>query len=149
MAKYRMYKNTNVKSAGYNKFYARKASQGLVTLDMLIEHMAGHNTAYSKGIISGVITDLVECTRELAYEGKAVKIPNLGIFSVSMKSKGVTDPTKFNPQTDIASKWQVQPTGAVLAKGINVTRAGGALISWEEVGNYQSPRTQNNQATGG
>jgi predicted histone-like DNA-binding protein len=135
-----MYKNTNVKSAGYNKYYARKASQGLVTLEELIEHMAGHNTVYSKGVINGVITDLVECTRELAYQGKAVKIPNLGIFSVSMKSKGVTDPTKFNPETDISSKWQVKPTGAVLAKGIDTTRAGGAAISWEEVADYNSPR---------
>jgi len=86
----------------------------------------------------------------MAYEGKAVKIPNLGIFRVSMRSKGVADPTKFNPLTDIQSKWQGQPTGAVLTKGIDVTRAGGALISWEEVDNYDSPRKpQNNDATGG
>jgi len=86
MAKYRLYKNNNERSRGYGKYYARKAAGKLLTLDDLVAHMAGHNTAYSKGVIQGVITDMVECTRELAYEGNQVKIENLGIFQVSMKS---------------------------------------------------------------
>ena len=96
MAKYRIYKNTNVKSAGYNKYYAHKAAGKLVELPELVQHMAGHNTAFSEGVIRGVITDMVRCVRELAYEGNQVKIENLGIFQVSMRSKGVTDPTKFD-----------------------------------------------------
>jgi len=31
--------------------------------------MAGHNSPYSKGVIKGVLTDMVECVREIAYEG--------------------------------------------------------------------------------
>jgi predicted histone-like DNA-binding protein len=140
MAKYRLYKNNNRKSAGYGKYYARKASEGLMELDGLIEHMAGHNSAYSVGTIKGVIADLVSHVRELAYEGKSVKIDNLGIFRVSMKSKGVEDPKEFNAATDITSKWQVQPTGAVVGKSIDVTRAAGAVLTWEELGDYSSPR---------
>ncbi len=30
MAKYRLYKNNNKKSVGYNKYYAHKKSQGMV-----------------------------------------------------------------------------------------------------------------------
>ena len=82
MAKYRLYKNNNKKSVGYNKYYAKKAAEGMV-----------------------------DCVRELAYEGKSVKIDNLGIFRVSMKSKGVADPNDFKASTDITSKWQVRPTG--------------------------------------
>jgi predicted histone-like DNA-binding protein len=141
MAKYRLHKNTNVKSAGYNKYYARKAAGKLLTLKDIVAHMAGHNTAYSKGVITGVIADMVNCIRELAYEGNQVKIENLGIFQVSLKSKGVNDPTKFNATTDIQSKWQVRPTGECRMKLLGVTRAAGAELSWEEATDYTSPRT--------
>jgi hypothetical protein len=42
MAKYRLYKNKNVKSTGYNKYYAKKAAGKLVDMDGLVQHMAGH-----------------------------------------------------------------------------------------------------------
>ena len=32
MAKFKMYKNNSRKSTGYNKYYARKAAQGVVEL---------------------------------------------------------------------------------------------------------------------
>lgn len=140
MAKYRLYKNNNMKSTSYGKYYARKAAEGLVGMDELILHMAGHNSVYSEGTITGVVKDLVNHVRELAYEGKSVKIDNLGIFRVSMKSKGVDDPKKFNANTDITAKWQVQPTGEVVTKAIGVTPASGAVLTWEEDTEYTSPR---------
>ena len=103
--------------------------------------MAGHNSPYSKGVIKGVLTDMVECVREMAYEGNQVKIDNLGIFQVSLKSKGVANPNDFNASTDISSKWQVRPTGDGVGKKIEVTRAAGAEIHWEEDNDYSSPRT--------
>ena len=112
MAKYRLYKNNNKKSVGYNKYYAKKAAEGMV-----------------------------DCVRELAYEGKSVKIDNLGIFYVSMKSKGVADPKDFNASSDITSKWRAMPTGDVLGKSLPVTRAGGAVLTWQEDDDYTSPRT--------
>ena len=142
MAKYRIYKNTNVKSAGYNKYYAHKAAGKLVELPELVQHMAGHNTAFSEGVIRGVITDMVRCVRELAYEGNQVKIENLGIFQVSLKSKGVANPDDFRANTDIQSKWQVRPTGDCRMKVIGTTRAAGAELSWEEATDYTSPRTK-------
>ena len=140
MAKYRLYKNNNKKSVGYNKYYAKKAAEGMVDMNGLIQHMAGHNSAFSKGVITGVLADLVECVRELAYEGKSVKIDNLGIFRVSMKSKGVADPNDFKASTDITSKWQVRPTGECVGKAIGVTRASGVALTWEEDNDYESPR---------
>ena len=140
MAKYRLYKYNNRKSAGFGKYYAKKAAEGMVEMNGLIAHMAGHNSAFSKGVITGVLADLVECVRELAYEGKSVKIDNLGIFRVSMKSKGVDDPKKFSASSDISSKWQVRPTGECVGKAIGVTRASGASLVWEEDNNYESPR---------
>lgn len=144
MAKYRLQKVDSPKALGYGKYYAHKASEGMVDMDGLIQHMSGHNTVFSEGVISGVLKDMVKCVRELAYEGKSVKIDNLGIFRVSMKSKGVDDPNKFNASTDITSKWQVSPTGEVNGKSIGVTRAAGAFLTWEEATDYQSPRTKTN-----
>ena len=63
MAKYRLYKNKNVKSTGYNKYYAKKAAGKLVDMDGLVQHMAGHNSPYSKGLLKGIVTDMVECIR--------------------------------------------------------------------------------------
>ena len=74
MAKYRLYQNNNEKSTGYGKYYAHKVAGKLLDLDDLAAHMAGHKSPYSKGLIRGILTDLVECVRELAYEGNQVKI---------------------------------------------------------------------------
>ena len=134
MAKY-------VKSTGYNKYYAKKAAGKLVDLDGIVRHMSGHNTPYSKGIIKGVLTDMVECVREMAYEGNQVKIDNLGIFWVGACSKGVANPADFNASTDISSRWKCRPTGEGMSKAIEVTRAGGVAITWEEDTEYNSPRT--------
>jgi predicted histone-like DNA-binding protein len=142
MAKYRIYQNTNDKSNGFGKYYARKKSQGMIDLNGLISHMVGHNSAFSEGTISGVLRDMVGCVRELAYEGYSVKIDNLGIFFVSMKSKGVDDANKFNAQSDITSKWRAMPTGDTSGRAIGITRAGGALLTWKEDDNYTSPRTK-------
>jgi hypothetical protein len=103
--------------------------------------MAARNTTYSEGEMRGLLIDLTELVRELSYEGRAVKIDNLGIFWVGAKSKGVTDPTKFNATTDITSCWKCRPTGEGLSKSIAVTRAGGVAIEWQEDTEYNSPRT--------
>ena len=139
--KYRLGKNTNVKSAGYNKYYARTHTQGLVSNEELAKRMAARNTTYSEGEMRGLIIDLTALIRELAYEGRAVKIDNLGIFWVGAKSKGVTDPTKFNATTDVTSCWKCRPTGEGMSKSIAVTRAGGVAIEWQEDTEYNSPRT--------
>ena len=83
----------------YGKWYARVVTMGkTVTLEELAEHMAQHNTPYSEGVIRGVLTDMVNCIRELVLEGKSVKIPNLAIFSAGIKSTGPTIPTTSRPR---------------------------------------------------
>ena len=68
-------------------YYAFPVITETVDLDGLAEHMANHNTPYSKGAIKGVLTDMVSCIRELVLQGVAVKIPNLAIFSIGIKNK--------------------------------------------------------------
>ena len=88
MILYVLRKNINPKSAAYGKYYAYPVIEETIDLDGLAEHMANHNTPYSKGAIKGMLTDMVSCTKELLLEGKNVKIADLAIFSLGIKNNG-------------------------------------------------------------
>lgn len=74
-----------------------------MSLDDLAEHMAEHNTPYSKGTIVGILTDMVSCIKEKTLEGRKVKIDNLAIFSLQVKSKGESDPKQWTVQKNITN----------------------------------------------
>ena len=85
--------NSNIQAQGYNpvgKYYARVEPKQMYDVEMLAEHMHGHNSSFSKGLITGVLTDMVTCIKELVLEGNSVKIPNLGIFKASIEANGLT-----------------------------------------------------------
>ena len=52
--------------------------------------MQSHNTAFSKGVITGVLAELVDCIKELALLGYVVKIDDLGLFKASVDANGLT-----------------------------------------------------------
>ena len=73
-----MTKNTNDAIQGVlGKYYARVEYKGTIGLRELANHMHHHNTAFSKGIINGVLNDMVDCIKELALLGYVVKIDDL------------------------------------------------------------------------
>ena len=87
-----LYQNTNAKiKEAYNKWFPRVVNEETIGLEELAEHMASHNTPYSKGAILGMLTDAVGCTKELLLLGKNVKFPDLAIFSLGLKVKGGAD----------------------------------------------------------
>ena len=88
MIRVTVYQNKNKESKAYNKWYPRVVSEETIGLDELAEHMASHNTPFSKGAIKGILTDAVVCTKELLLLGKNVKFPDLAIFSIGLKVKG-------------------------------------------------------------
>ena len=63
--------------------------------------MANHNTPYSEGLIKGVLTDMISCTKELILDGKNVKIDDLAIFSVGLHTTGAPTADDFNANTNI------------------------------------------------
>ena len=79
-------KNKTIKEA-YGKYYARPVVTETIGIDKLAEHMASHNTPFSKGAIKGLLTDMVSCVKELVLQNKAVKIDNLAIFSIGIINK--------------------------------------------------------------
>ena len=95
MLRISLYQNNNEKSQAYQKWYPRVVAEETIGLDELAEHMASHNTPFSKGAIKGILTDAVVCTKELLLLGKNVKFPDLAIFSIGLKVKGGAD-TKEN-----------------------------------------------------
>ena len=94
MIRIKVYQNNNQNSQAYNKWYPRVVTEETIGLDELAEHMASHNTPFSKGAIKGILTDAVVCTKELLLLGKNVKFPDLAIFSIGLKLKNGGAPTK-------------------------------------------------------
>ena len=88
MIKYVLKQNQNSMSSANGKYFAFPVIEETVTLDGLAEHMANHNTPFSKGAITGMLTDMCSCIKELLLEGKNVKIADLAIFSVGIKNRG-------------------------------------------------------------
>lgn len=94
------------------KWYARAVPVKTVGLEELSEHMAAHNTPYSAGAIKGILTDMVTCIRELTLDSKAVKIPNLAIFSLALNSLGTETAADYNPAKCLtAVHLKARPTG--------------------------------------
>lgn len=83
-------KNPKIKEA-YGKYYARPVVTQTVDLNGFAEHMTEHNTGFSPGATKGLLTDMVKCIKELVLQGLAVKIDDLAIFSIGLKTKKGAD----------------------------------------------------------
>lgn len=83
-------KNPKIKEA-YGKYYARPVVTQTIDLNGLAEHMTEHNTGFSPGATKGLLTDMVKCIKELVLQGFAVKIDDLAIFSIGLKTKKGAD----------------------------------------------------------
>jgi len=81
-------KNNIEGSKGYGRFYAYADNDTPITLEGLADHMAHHNTPFSKGTIVGILKDMVTCVRELNLSGQPVKIDGLAIFSTHIENHG-------------------------------------------------------------
>jgi predicted histone-like DNA-binding protein len=86
----------------YLKWYARPVVEETIDIDGLAEHMANHNSPYSKGVLVGIITDMVSCIKEQLLEGKSVRIDDLAIFSVGISNKkGAVSKEEFTVSNNI------------------------------------------------
>lgn len=83
------------------KYYARTTWREEYDLVKLANHMASHNTAFSRGQILAILTDIVACTLELCLDGKKVKFDNLGFFYISLKSWGAENVKDFKVNDNI------------------------------------------------
>ena len=87
MVRYVLKQNKNEESKVFGKWFAYPVIEETLNLDSLAEHMSNHNSPYSKGVIKGLLTDMISCIKELLLEGKNVKVDDLAIFSLGIKNK--------------------------------------------------------------
>lgn len=97
--RYCLQKCMNNKSSAYAKYYAKPVSQGTVNLDELAAHISDHGSVYTRDVVVGVMTKMVDCINELLAQGYKVKLGELGTFYNSIRNDGkkaVSDPSKFD-----------------------------------------------------
>ena len=66
------------------KWYAKAVQDRTIDFEDLVTHMSEHNSPYSRGVIHGVLTDMLDCVKELVLDGKSVRLGDLGLFSVGL-----------------------------------------------------------------
>jgi len=113
MIKFVKYQNKTKDQKNSGKWYVRAVVEETIDLDALAEHMNNHNTAFSKGTIKGILTDAVECTKELMLDGKAVKYADLAIFKLGLVSKGVSTLAETNASLVTGVRFNAMGTGAM------------------------------------
>ena len=109
-------------SRAYGKWFAKNVVEETIDLDALSEHMSTHNSPYSKGVIKGLLTDMISCIKELLLEGKNVKIDDLAIFSLGIKNKAAANSEEdFTVAKNIEGvKLRARATGELMSKTLNL-----------------------------
>lgn len=93
--RYKKYQSTRT-GVTNGKWYARVVTPTTVEFDDFVKHMADHNTAFSQGVISGVLTDMLRCLQELVLDGKAVRLGALGLVSIGINSAAAATSADWN-----------------------------------------------------
>ncbi|MBR5051794.1 MAG: DNA-binding protein, partial [Bacteroidaceae bacterium] len=77
------------------KAYGTAQVHEILSFDDFCEHIAQHNSPFSKGAIQGVLTDAVSCLREQMLSGNKVKLGDLGDFYVELQTEGAVTTEDF------------------------------------------------------
>ena len=122
MIRYKKYQFTGENHPLKGLWYARPVIEETFDTEMLAKHMANHNTPYSAGLIKGVLTDMIACTKELILDGKNVKLDDLAIFSVGIVSKkGAASAAEFTLANNVKGlKLRARATGELSNAQINL-----------------------------
>ena len=101
MIRYKKYQFTGENHPLKGLWYARPVIEETFDTEMLAKHMANHNTPYSAGLIKGVLTDMIACTKELILDGKNVKLDDLAIFGVGIRGKPADTSKDWSVTTNV------------------------------------------------
>ena len=106
----------------FGKWFAKNVVEETIDLDGLADHMSHHHSPYSKGVIKGLLTDMIGCIKELLLEGKNVKIDDLAIFSLGIKNKEMAAKEEdFTVSKNIEGvKLKARATGDLMSKSLNL-----------------------------
>ena len=79
------------------KFYASPQVSENVSMGEFCKHIASHGSVYSRADIQSVLTQAVDCMREMLLDGKKIMLGDLGEFNIGLSSKGTETAEDFNP----------------------------------------------------
>ena len=88
--------NPREKDEAY-KFYASPQVSENVSMSEFCKHIASHGSVYSRADIQSVLTQAVDCMREMLLDGKKISLGDLGEFNIGLNSKGTLTADDFNP----------------------------------------------------
>jgi len=77
------------------KAYGTAQVREVLDLDKFCQHVADHNSPFSKGTIKGVLEDAVRCIREQMLAGNKVNLGALGGFYCELATEGAVTPDAF------------------------------------------------------
>ena len=96
-------KNTNEQLEGtLGKYYARVEYKGTIGVKELAAHMHQHNTAFSKGIVMGVLGDMVQRTDEELQANPAAQQFAVGDVKIIMQATGNTTIENMNSEAKLS-----------------------------------------------
>ncbi len=78
------------------KAYASVQLTGKVSLSQLAQHIHEHGSVYPRDTIIGVLTAIVDCTKEFVQQGFKVDLGDLGSFAPGIKSDGAKSLDSFD-----------------------------------------------------
>ena len=137
MLKYQIYQSQLKDSPSFGKFYARIISDGTIDVKGLAEHMAKHNTPFSPGTITGIITDAIACIKELALDGKRISLDGLVSIGLSVTHKmGAASADEFSISKCVDKVKLVAMGVGEFSSSLLTSQA-----KLKESNTYQSPRT--------
>ena len=89
------------------KAYATAQMTEKMSLDDFAEHISGHNSPFSTGVVKGILTDAVKCLREQLLEGKRICLGDLGTFGIELASEGARTTNEFTAQNikEVNVRW--------------------------------------------
>ena len=141
--KFQLVQKSNPMTKGEKLWYGTvRHEEPMMVLDDLSKHMSEHNSPYSKGLIKGILTDMVSCIKEMVLVGRKVKIDDLAIFSLKVKSKGEKDPKQWTVAKDITNvHLSSRATGEFSIDNLKEA----TLVEYPD---YTSPRRAEDEGTG-
>lgn len=86
MLRYKKYQDNRSNSNHQGEWYGRAVHQ-LVEFDEFVKHMANHHCVFSEATIRGVLIEAETCLRELLLDGKAVRLDDIGIFRIGLRTE--------------------------------------------------------------
>lgn len=90
------------------KAYANAQYSEIMSLEKFSQHIADHGSVYSRADIQAVLTQAVDCMREMLLAGQRIRLGDLGIFYVRLKCIGAESLEKFTVAsniTDVTVRW--------------------------------------------